>query len=388
MSDEQQPPAPPQGSWPPPPPQQYPPPPYPPPPYPYGQQVQQAYPAYPPPYPPYPAYPVKPPKPPYPHDRPRPYHQILRTWDYAPWRSAVGIIVVVIGFLVIAPVAALPVLFIGLAIEGGDIMDNLESFGTLEKITPSSMLYLNVTLGLAILVTWVAIRLLHGMRPRWLSSIAPKLRWGFLMACLGVSVAALVASFIVGVIVPGTPADQELSGKLNEFTPTAAWIALIVLLTTPFQAAGEEYVFRGYLLQAIGSFVERTWWKWGAIIITSLLFAMAHGLQNFPLFFDRFMFGFIAGWLAIRTGGLEAGIALHVLNNYLAFGFALAFGDISESLGVSEVSWWNIPVTLTQAGVYAVLVVLVARKMAVRNETNPPVPAAVPVPAGPFWSHP
>lgn len=383
MSDEQQPPSPPQGSWPPPAPtypypsgqQGYPayaPPPYPPPPYPYGQQ----------------GYPVKPPKPAFPHDRPRQYHHILRTWDYAPWRSAVGIIVVVIGFLVIAPVAALPVLFIGLAIEGGDIMDNLESFGTLEKITPSSMLYLNVTLGLAILVTWVAIRLLHGMRPRWLSSVAPKLRWGFLMACLGVSVGALVASLIVGLIVPGTPADQEFSGKLNEFTPTAAWIALIVLLTTPFQAAGEEYVFRGYLLQAIGSFVERTWWKWGAIIITSLLFAMAHGLQNFPLFFDRFMFGFIAGWLAIRTGGLEAGIALHVLNNYLAFGFALAFGDISESLSVSEVSWWNIPVTLTQAGVYALLVVLVARKMAVRNETNPPVPAAVPVSAGPFWSHP
>ena len=54
--------------------------------------------------------------------------------------------------------------------------------------------------------------------------------------------------------------------------------------------------------------------------LTALLFALAHGLQNFPLFFDRFMFGLIAAWLVIRTGGLEAGIALHVLNNFLAFG--------------------------------------------------------------------
>ena len=46
--------------------------------------------------------------------------------------------------------------------------------------------------------------------------------------------------------------------------------------------------------------------RWAALLVTSTLFAMAHGLQNFPLFFDRFMFGFIAGWLVIRTGGLEA----------------------------------------------------------------------------------
>ena len=61
------------------------------------------------------------------------------------------------------------------------------------------------------------------------------------------------------------------------------------------------------------------------------------------------MFGLIAGWLVIRTGGLEAGIAMHVLNNYLAFGFALAFTDITSTLNVAEVSWWNIPVTLTQS---------------------------------------
>ena len=30
------------------------------------------------------------------------------------------------------------------------------------------------------------------------------------------------------------------------------------------------------------------------------------------------------------TGGLEAGIAMHVLNNWLAFGLALAFGDMAR----------------------------------------------------------
>ena len=103
-----------------------------------------------------------------------------------------------------------------------------------------------------------------------------------------------------------------------------------------------------------------------------MLFAAAHGAQNFPLFFDRFAFGFIAGWLIIRTGGLEAGIAMHILNNFFALGAALLFGDIGSSLSVSETSWWNIPVTLTQAGVFAVLVVLLAERMHVQRLTRPP----------------
>ena len=108
--------------------------------------------------------------------------------------------------------------------------------------------------------------------------------------------------------------------------------------------------------------------------MSATLFAMAHGLQNPPLFFDRFMFGLIAAWLVIRTGGLEAGIALHVLNNYLAFGLAIAFGDINETLNVTEISWWNIPVTLTQSLVYVALVLWVGKRMGLQTRTRPPLP--------------
>lgn len=339
----------------------------PPPPYP------QPYQGYPPPY--YPAPP--PPRPTFPYDRSLAYHQLLRTWNYAWWRSVIGAVIVFAGFIVIVPVIALPILVIGAATEAGDFLTNIEELATFEEVTPASMLYLNATLGGAILVMWLVVRLLHGLKPRWLASVTPRLRWNFLMACLGVSVLALIASIVVGGFIPASPGDPELGGDVNDFTPTAAWIALIVLLTTPFQAAGEEYVFRGYLLQAIGSFVHRGWWKWVAITVTALLFALAHGFQNPPLFFDRFMFGFIAGWLTIRTGGLEAGIALHVLNNYVAFGFALAFGDLAESLSISEVSWWNIAATLTQSSVYVVLVLWLARKFKLRTQSPaPPVQVA------------
>ena len=82
-----------------------------------------------------------------------------------------------------------------------------------------------------------------------------------------------------------------------------------------------------------------------ALVITSGLFALAHGAQNFPLFFDRFAFGLMAGLVVILVGGLEAGIALHILNNLLAFGIAIFFGDLEGALTISEVSWWQLPVT-------------------------------------------
>ena len=160
--------------------------------------------------------------------------------------------------------------------------------------------------------------------------------------------------------------------------------ALVVLLTTPLQAAGEEYLFRGYLLQAFGSLFptrRAELARWVAIAATAVLFAFAHGAQNFPLFFDRFAFGLIAGWLVTRTGGLEAAIALHVLNNFLAFGLALSFGDLTETLNVSEASWWNIVLTLTQSLVYAALVLVVARRMHLQTHTRPPAGDADPSPS-------
>lgn len=312
----------------------------------------------------------------HPHPEPRAYHQMLRTWNYKWWKPVVGIILVILGMVVVAPLVMLPVLAIGVVIEGGPFLESLEKAATLEAIGPAALLYLNLTLGSAILVTWFVMRVLHRMRPRWLTSVVPKMRWKLLFICIGLAVIALIAQVIVSAMLPGTQ-EADVTQELNHFTTTTAILALIVLLTTPFQAAGEEYIFRGYMMQAIGSFWSFAWvppvaTKWIAILATSALFASAHGVQNFPLFFDRFMFGLIAGWLVIRTGGLEAGIAMHILNNFLAFGFALTFGDLSESLNVSEVGWGNVPLTLVQAGTYALLVLFVAKKMNLANMTDPP----------------
>ncbi|CAA9380233.1 MAG: hypothetical protein AVDCRST_MAG47-2099 [uncultured Nocardioidaceae bacterium] len=314
------------------------------------------------------------PRPSYPHPEPREYHEMYRTWTYHWWRPVVGIVAVLVGMVIVLPILAIPVLVVGVLVQSGTdgFVDAIVEAASFETVTPAGLLYLNVTLGLLILWTWGVVRVLHQMRPRWLASVVPKLRWKFLLACFGISVVALFAQLVVGILVP-QDANPDVAASVNDFTSTTLALGLVILFTTPFQAIGEEYLFRGYLLQATGSLVRN---RWVAIVLTALLFATAHLQFDPPLFFDRFMFGLVAAWLVIRTGGLEAGIALHVFNNYLAFGLALLFGNMDQTLDIPDVSWWNVPVTLTQSLVYAALVAWVAKAMKVQRRTH--VPAAPP----------
>ncbi len=329
------------------------------------------------------AYPPAPPRPAFPHPEPRPYHLMLRTWSYAWWRPVVGLAALLAGILLILPIVLLPVLLIAAAIDGGQAEIGKAFNGLMGgDLTPSGLLYLNLTLAGLILWTWLLIRVLHSMRPRWLSSVRPKLRWTYLLACLGLAVVALVAQVAVGALVPGDVPGTDAADP-NPLNGRTIALLVIVLLTTPLQAAGEEYAFRGYLLQALGALLGN---KWVTIVLTALLFAVAHLQFSPPLFIDRFLFGLVAAWLVVRTGGLEAGIALHVLNNYLALGFAIFFSDLTEALDPGDVSWWNVPVSLTQSLVYAALAAYVAHRMGLQTHTRPPVeeaPAEVPPSGGP-----
>ena len=304
----------------------------------------------------------------HPHPEPRSYPLMLRTWTYAWWKPLVGIVFGAFVFLAIQ-FALVLILVVDVAVRGGagPFTDRLAEASKLDSVTPASMLYVNLGLASLIGVTWLVVRVVHGLRPRWLASVQPGMRWRFFFACLGLSLVALAVSLLVSQVLPHDPND--LGGEPNKLTGTLIATLIVILVTTPLQAVGEEYAFRGYLMQAFGSLTRS---RIAALLFTSLLFALAHGAQNFPLFFDRFAFGLMAGLTVIVIGGLEAGMALHILNNLLAFGVAIFFGDIQSVLTVSEVSWWQLPVTIIQNGVYLLLVLLVARRMGLRNTTSPP----------------
>jgi membrane protease YdiL (CAAX protease family) len=313
----------------------------------------------------------------HPHAEPRSYPLMLRTWTYEVWKPLVGLLLLVVGMFVVSPLVALPILAVAVAVDHeGSFGQAFENALNLDHVTWQGMLYLNLALAGLILVTWSIIRVLHRMRPRWLMSVRPGIRWRFFWACFGLAVLALCAQLVVGSLLPTDPNDLDASP--NKITGHLIALGIVILVTTPLQAMGEEYAFRGYAMQAIGSVTRQ---PWIAITVTALLFAFAHGLQNAPLFLDRFAFGLMAGYVVYRTGGLEAGIALHIWNNLIAFGFGLFLGDIDDMLNATEASWWNIPLTITQNGVYLILVLLVARSMGLTSRTAPPVvpPSGPPV---------
>lgn len=306
------------------------------------------------------------------------YHELHRVGRPGIWRSLVGSLLVLVLVFALVPLIAGGVAFVALLAVGNSAAKAAAVLDVTAEATPTGLALLNIVIALAIPVTWAVTWWLHRLKPRWLSSVAPRLRWRFLFVCLALSVVALVASLGVGLLLPLAPGESPVGGA-NEFTTQTRNFLLVILLLTPLQAAGEEYLFRGYLTQAFGSLVwARRASQALAVLGPALIFALFHGLsQDAPVFFDRFAFGVVAGILVIRTGGLEAAIAMHVLNNFLAFGLALAFGDLTTALNATgDSSWWMILSTLTQSLVYLGLATWVARAMGMVN-VGPPIGPAV-----------
>lgn len=298
------------------------------------------------------------------------YHELQRAGWPGRWRPVLGAVIFILGLILVAPLILQAGFAAYFAARGQDVTHALDRLGDSAHATPATLAYVNLSLAAAIPLAIVLSRVLHGLGPGWVASVLGRIRWRWLLVCLGLAVVTLVVTVVVSEVLPDSGDGSQVGGSVNSFTSTSLDFVLVIVLLTPLQAAGEEYLFRGYLTQAFGGVVRSpALSRATAVGVPAVLFALAHGSQDVPLFFDRLAFGIVAGMLVILTGGLEAGIAMHVLNNFLAFGAALAFGNISTTLATTSGSWWNIPVTLTQSLVYLGLTVWAARRSGVATVT-------------------
>ena len=180
--------------------------------------------------------------------------------------SLVVLMTVVVPLLLQIPFA------IWFAVSGEPIVAGTQRLLDLDDPTPLGLAYLNLVLACAIPVTWFLTRVLHGLRPRWLSSVAGGIRWRWLLVCFGLAVVSLLATLLVSALVPVSAGDAQVSTEVNDFTRTTRDFLLVLVLLTPLQAAGEEYAFLGYLTQAFGGLFRR---PWVAVAGPALLFALA-----------------------------------------------------------------------------------------------------------------
>ena len=305
----------------------------------------------------------------------RQYHQLQRRFAWSWWRPLAGVVLVLLLVLVVQ-VAAVLVVSAYLAATGTPVAEVTSTLSG-DRLTPGFLAAINLGWALCIPAVWLIAYLVHRMRPGWVASVGPRIRWRWFAASLGVALVTLVVTLLVsGALAGFLPADEAATGTggggLNDFTSTSRDFLLVIVLLTPLQAAGEEYAFRGYLTQALGGLFSGA--RASAVVAVAMpatLFALAHGLGQDPsVFFDRLAFGLIAGTLVILTGGLEAGIALHVLNNWFAFGLALFFGDIAGALEPSGGGWARIVITLVQSLTFLGLALVVSRRMGLRTRAG------------------
>ena len=139
------------------------------------------------------------------------------------------------------------------------------------------------------------------------------------------------------------------------------------MLTSPIQAVAEEIFFRGYLLQALGSLVPRPWF---GVVVSSVVFALLHGTQNLPLFVDRLAFALLAGLLLWRTGGLEAGIAAHVINNVFAYVIAGLTTSVAALKAIQGIGWVDAAFDVGGFALFAVLAYVLSRLMKLRTHVD------------------
>ncbi|MDR0782697.1 MAG: CPBP family intramembrane metalloprotease [Propionibacteriaceae bacterium] len=235
-------------------------------------------------------------------------------------------ILVVTSQMILVPVFNM--LFVGVGYLLGLGGEDVESFFAACQIfaVPWGILSSHAALGMMILIVWAYLRFIHRRGMRWLWSVSAGVRVRYAVVC------ALVSIPIIGAVA----AYYWATGPGWSPLPQWGWFLVVVLITTPFQALAEEVVFRGYLMQALGSVVRNVWFP---IIGTALVFAIFHGVQNPWLFGSRFVFGILAGILVWRTGGLEAAVMIHIINNLFAFGLAIFMGNLVEIRTTTEVAW-------------------------------------------------
>ncbi len=227
-----------------------------------------------------------------------------------------------------------------------------------DDLTETALSLATIAIGLPAL----ALTLWWFQRRTWgsVTSVTGRLRLSWLARCFAVSLLVFVISAVIMGVVGALIEPETTSEDVWVGWGTFAVGLLMLLYLVPLQAAAEEFIFRGWLLQATGSFLRNPILS---VIPQALLFAAAHGWGTVWGFIDLTVFGVVVGWLTIRTGGLEAAIALHVTNNLVAFIMSSMYvGGLATDETAADLPWQYAVVDMGMIVLFAVLILQLAKR--------------------------
>src|SRR5450759_1359535 len=140
-----------------------------------------------------------------------------------------------------------------------------------------------------------------------------KIRWDrfFISAAVWLILSALYLLFYLKF----DPSNFTINNK----TTSLIILSVSSVLLIPFQAALEEVLFRGYLMQGFAAIFRNRWFP---LIMTSVLFGLLHAVNPevkeygfFTMMPQYIVFGLIFGIITILDDGIEAAMGAHAINN-------------------------------------------------------------------------
>lgn len=305
------------------------------------------------------------------------FHRLARSWPQYRWWKPLITALLGIAFYVVFTVV---LLVIGAIIAFATSADMQRFADMAVVIDLSNPVILAVTLlSLILMIPALALaELIVGPRPiGLLSSVAGRIRWRWMAVCVAAALAVFLASLLVSTIISFFFPEEGAPAPVQQDTSILLIMLALSILAVPFQAAAEEYVFRGFLMQAIGSWLRHPAF---AILLPVPLFVLGHGYDPLGQT-DVAIFAIFAGWISWRTGGLEAAIAVHAINNMTIFVLG-AFGLVDVNSTEGSVS--GLVVSVATMAVTAVVIVRLANRRGI-DRTRAVSPG--PIPAYPFPPH-
>jgi len=280
------------------------------------------------------------------------YHRLYRTQpNYRWWRPLVAIVIAAALIVSVSTGIVLAALLGQLVVgELTSTVVNADDLLSLDVANPASVVIALVSVAAWIPCIFVALWA-AGLKPvGMINSVSFRLRRNRLLrfGLAGFVTVTLAQTLLVALLyISGQAPD-----RIFTLDPLVLLISLLaVLFLVPLQAAAEEYAFRGILLQALGSWIKNPILP---VLLPTVLFMFAHIYEVWGLV-EVFLLGITAGWLTVKTGGLEAAIVIHVLNNVSVFlllisgvfGTTAVAADAGSPVSVvmtiillSAYSWW------------------------------------------------
>jgi len=225
----------------------------------------------------------------------------LKTYKW--YKPIIIFILTVIIFLILDVLVLVPIVGLHLDDAGNIVCDS----------------FFLLTLVLFIPALYISTRLIY--KTSFSSQLTFGRKWNWKLYII--SAAITLAVYVIYFLAMGAASEMNLS-------KVSAISILLFIILPIFQAFAEEYLFRGFLMQTLGS-----WFKIPivAVIIQAVIFGIIHFQYNVTGMIGVLVSGIIYGFVTWYTKGLEISSALHAVNNLTIFiGILFTFMSSSDSI--------------------------------------------------------